>query len=143
LESNCSGISQGIRLFLIALFNSFCFDFLMRQKVNSHVTFSILYQLPIPRLSEKAPLFKPIVERAAALICTTPEFDDLKKELLESKLMSLDSDRGQIRAELDAMIAHLYGLNEAEFAHILATFPIVKTEVKAAALAAFNGFAAG
>jgi hypothetical protein len=80
------------------------------------------------------------------LICTTPEFDDLRAELLESKIMILDSDmdcdmdsdRGQIRAELDAMIAHLYGLTEDEFTHILATFPIVKEDVKAAALAAFN-----
>jgi hypothetical protein len=101
-----------------------------------------IYQLPIPRLTEQDPQFEAIVERAAALICTTPEFDELRAELLESKLMILDSDmdcdRGQIRAELDAMIAHLYGLTEDEFAHILATFPIVKEDVKAAALAAFN-----
>jgi hypothetical protein len=104
-----------------------------------------IYQLPIPRLSEKDPLFKPIVERAAALICTTPEFDDLKQALksngydispVETRLIA--SLPSQIHAELDAMIAHLYGLSEAEFAHILATFPIVKTEVKAAALAAFK-----
>jgi len=48
----------------------------------------------------------------SALICTTPEFDDLRTELLESKLMSLDSNREQIRAELDAIIAHLYSLTE-------------------------------
>lgn len=38
------------------------------------------------------------------------------------------------RAELDGMIAHLYGLTEEEFAHILSTFPIVKQEVKSAAM---------
>jgi hypothetical protein len=43
----------------------------------------------------------------------------------------------KLRAELDAIIAHLYGLTPEEFAHILSTFPIVPQEVKAAALAEF------
>jgi hypothetical protein len=137
-------------LICVSFFNSFVVDWLLRQKVTTNINMFYIYQLPIPRLSEKDPLFKPIVERAAALICTTPEFDDLKQALksngydispVETRLIA--SLPSQIRAELDAMIAHLYGLNAAEFAHILATFPIVKTEVKAAALAAFSGFAAG
>jgi hypothetical protein len=119
-------------------------DWVTRQKVTTTLNFFYLYQLPIPRLTEKHRQFKPIVERAAALICTTPEFDDLRAELDLSGFENLKGlNAGDIRAELDAMIAHLYGLNEAEFAHILATFAIVKTEVKAAALAAFSRFAAG
>jgi Eco57I restriction-modification methylase len=43
-----------------------------------------------------------------------------------------DGDRAQTRAELDALIAHLYGLTKAEFAYILDTFPVLrKKEVKA------------
>jgi hypothetical protein len=125
-------------LYVCAVLNCFCFDFLMRQKVSANLTFFLVYQTPLPRLTEKDPQFKPIVERAAALICTTPEFDDLRAELLESKLMSLDSDKQQLRAELDAIIAHLYGLTESEFAHILKTFPIVKEEIKTAAMAEFK-----
>ena len=125
-------------LYIVAVLNSFVFDYSLRQRVATNLTMFYIYQLPIPRLTEKDPQFKAIVERAAALICTTPEFDDLRAELLESKLMSLDSNREQIRAELDAMIAHCYGLTEDEFAHVLNTFPIVKAEVKAAALAAFK-----
>ncbi|MFI3221124.1 MAG: hypothetical protein QX189_18705, partial [Methylococcales bacterium] len=125
-------------LCLVAFLNSFVADFHIRKQVSANVSQFYIYQLPIPRLTEKDPQFKAIVERAAALICTTPEFDDLRAELLESKLMSLDSNREQIRAELDAMIAHCYGLTEDEFAHVLNTFPIVKAEVKAAALAAFK-----
>jgi hypothetical protein len=41
---------------------------------------------------------------------------------------------------MDAIIAHLYGLTEDEFAHILNTFPIVKDEVKTAALAAYKNY---
>ncbi len=46
--------------------------------------------------------------------------------------------RLKLRAELDAIIAHLYGLTEEEFAHILSTFPIVAQEVKDATLEEFR-----
>ncbi|MDA8376662.1 MAG: hypothetical protein M0Z50_06345 [Planctomycetia bacterium] len=35
------------------------------------------------------------------------------------------------------LIAHLYGLTEQEFTHILSTFPLVPNETKDAALAEF------
>ncbi|NOZ49409.1 MAG: hypothetical protein GXP37_05085 [Chloroflexi bacterium] len=34
--------------------------------------------------------------------------------------------RGRLRAELDALYAHLYGLTREELAYILDTFPIVR-----------------
>jgi hypothetical protein len=36
------------------------------------------------------------------------------------------------------MIAHLYGLTEKEFVHILATFPLVSADVKADAMECFK-----
>jgi hypothetical protein len=44
----------------------------------------------------------------------------------------------RLRAELDGLIAHLYGLTEVEFAHILGTFPLVAEPVKIAALNAYR-----
>lgn len=35
-------------------------------------------------------------------------------------------DRVQFRAEIDAYVAHLYGLTRNEFAYILDTFPVLK-----------------
>lgn len=35
-------------------------------------------------------------------------------------------DRAQLRCEIDALVAHLYGLNKEELKYILSTFPIVK-----------------
>jgi hypothetical protein len=39
--------------------------------------------------------------------------------------------RSQLRAELDALYAHLYGLSQEELAYILETFPIVKRKDEA------------
>ena len=133
-----SNINSETRLFLIALFNSFILDSIIRQRVTSHVSFFFVYNLPIPRLTESDARFKKIVERAAALICVSAEFEDLKRELV-AKGYELKADAPDVlRAELDALVAHLYNLTEAEFAHILKTFPIVKDEVKVAALVEFR-----
>lgn len=35
-------------------------------------------------------------------------------------------DRAQLRAEIDAYVAHLYGLNREDFSYILDTFPVLK-----------------
>ncbi|MCS7069240.1 MAG: hypothetical protein NZN28_11510 [Meiothermus sp.] len=94
----------------------------------------------------------PIVTLAARLICTTPEFDELAQAVGLDPLpaspgggggssrygVTDPAERARLRAELDAMVAHLYGLTEEEFGHILSTFPLVKEEVKAAALEEFR-----
>ncbi|MBF2007522.1 MAG: hypothetical protein IGS49_19205 [Chlorogloeopsis fritschii C42_A2020_084] len=49
--------------------------------------------------------------------------------------------KAKLRAELDGMIAHLYGLTEEEFAYILTTFPLVPEQVKQDALEAYRTFA--
>ncbi len=41
--------------------------------------------------------------------------------------------------ELQALAARLYGLTDADFAHILGTFPLIPIEVRDAALARFRG----
>ncbi len=47
-------------------------------------------------------------------------------------------ERGKLRAELDGIIAHIYGLSEEEFQYILTTFPIVPDPVKLNALNAYR-----
>lgn len=47
-------------------------------------------------------------------------------------------ERAKLRAELDGLIAHLYGLTESEFAHLLTTFPLVPDPAKLAAQNAYR-----
>ena len=104
------------------------------------------YQLPVPRLTTTDAAFAPIVQRAAQLICTTPEFDALAKEVSTALKLPLsavkgvteETKRAKLRAELDGLIAHLYALTESEFTHILNTFPLVPEPVKMAAQNAYR-----
>ena len=71
----------------------------------------------------------------------TPEFDDLAREVgLGSHAAGVTNafERGKLRAEIDGMVAHLYGLTEQEFAHILASFPLVPEPVRLAARNAYR-----
>ncbi|MDB9309791.1 ATP-binding protein [Aphanizomenon sp. CS-733/32] len=124
-------------LVISSILNSFICDFVIRQRVTAHCNMFYVYQTPVPRLTEKDAYFQEIVERAAKLICTTAEYDELAREVgltSHENGVTDERERGKIRAELDGIIAHLYGLTEEEFSHILSTFPIVAETVKDAAL---------
>ncbi|MBF0555793.1 MAG: hypothetical protein HQK96_14795 [Nitrospirae bacterium] len=141
-DENGKQIVQSVnQIFLSAIWNSFVMDSIIRMKITTTLNFFYVYQLPIPRLTEKDSAFKPIVDRAARLICTTPEFDDLAKEVglgSHKNGVTNEVERARLRAELDGLVAHLYGLTEAEFAYILTTFPIVPDPVKVATLNAYR-----
>jgi hypothetical protein len=86
--------------------------------------------VPVTRLTAGDPFFDAIVPRAARLTCTRGEFAGLWQAVMgepweAGKGASDPVERQRLRDELDAIIAHLYGLSRAEFAHILGAFPLV------------------
>lgn len=119
-------------LYYVGVVNSLCLDWLVRFKGGTHVTLFIMQSLPLPRLSPGDPFFDAIVPRAARLTCTRAEFAPLWREVMGSEWTSpLPEGEGsgvrasRLRDEIDALVAHLYGLTRAEFDHILGTFPLV------------------
>jgi hypothetical protein len=142
-EEGNRSLPYNVLFYICAAWNSFVVDYLLRMRVSANINFFYIYQLPVPRLTENDTVFWSIVKRAARLICTTPEFDALAKEagLTDHKDGATDpGERAQLRAELDGLIAHLYGLTEDEFAYILTTFPLVEGAVKTAAMKAYQRF---
>jgi Alw26I/Eco31I/Esp3I family type II restriction m6 adenine DNA methyltransferase len=140
-EQNNFQDNQSFKIFIVAVLNSFLIDWMLRQKVSQNLNFFYIYQLPIPRLKEGDRYFEEIVENAAKLICVSEEFDELAKEVgIDSHKNGVteETERAKIRAKLDAIVAHLYELNEIEFQHILSTFPLVPESVKTATLKAYQ-----
>ncbi|MEL6321444.1 MAG: hypothetical protein AAFQ57_12485, partial [Cyanobacteria bacterium J06626_14] len=134
-------ISNSELVVFTAVMSGFVVDFALRQAVATQMNMFYIYQTPVPRLSEGDMYFNDILERAGRLICTTSEFDDLAAEigLGDHKAGVTDeAERLRLRAELDAMIAHIYRLSDREFEHILSTFPLVDDEIKDATLAAYR-----
>jgi hypothetical protein len=106
---------------LCALFNSFVANYLVRLRVTTHVTVSLVSRLPMPVVTPRDPAFARLAAlsqtlmRRAAPVEAMPEY-----------------------AELQALVARLYGLSEADFEHIVATFPLIAEEVRRRALLEFR-----
>ncbi len=131
-------------LFILStILNSYVVDFILRSRVTTNLNLFYLYQLPVPRLSPNHQWYKPIIEKAAKLICTTEAFAELWQETMQTPwslavAATQEAERNALRAELDGIIAHIYGLTEVEFTYILSTFPIVNAAQKQATLAAYQ-----
>ena len=108
---------------LCALFNSFVANYLIRLRVNTHVTVSLVSRLRVPVLDRDSRTFR----RLSALAQT----------LMHSPAAA---ERQPEYAELQGLVANLYGLTESEFVHVLSTFPLIAEDVKSAALVQFNNF---
>lgn len=135
-----------ILLYYVALMNSFCIDWIVRFKGGTHVTLFLMKSLPVPRLAAGDAMFDALVTRAARLVCTRAEFADLWASVMGSAWPGVPHPpapspqtgegeqsgpvveagaRQALRDEIDALVAHLYGLSRDEFEHILRTFPLV------------------
>jgi Alw26I/Eco31I/Esp3I family type II restriction m6 adenine DNA methyltransferase len=134
-------------VYLCAFFNSYTFDFHIRNRITTTLNFHYVYNTPVPRLNSTHKWYNLIVEKAAKLICTTPEFAELWQDVMKTNwrievAATNEEERNTLRAELDSMVAIIYGLNEDEFAYILSTFPIVDLEQKNNALETFRKLSA-
>jgi hypothetical protein len=106
---------------LSALLNSFVANYLIRRRVNTHVTATLMSRLPVPVIREGDALFERLYTLSSSLARETMPVEQMEEY-----------------AQLQALCAHAYQLRVSEFEHILGTFPLIPSAVRAAALAAFN-----
>jgi hypothetical protein len=104
---------------LCALLNSFVANYLMRLRVNTHVTASLMSRLPVP-----------VVRRG------DPAFERLKA-LTQCLMNTATIDAAPEYSELQAIVGDLYGLTADDFEHVLSTFPLIRQAVRDASLARF------
>lgn len=113
--------SHDLRL-LQMVWSTYVFDFVARQKVGgTHMTYGYLEQLTTP-----VPSFTPPWTGG-----TSSWYIDRVRYLQSSASWSDDS-RIVVRADLDAAMFHLYGIERDDVDYIMETFPIVKRKDLAA-----------
>lgn len=134
-----------IELAWMAAANSHAVDYLARQKIGLHMSFTILDSLPFPRPPITDPALAFIAPRVLRLTCTGPEMNDYWNAMAAAGQWvdpiprdapppgaTDDTERRTLMAELDAFVARVfYGLTWAELDHILSTFPIVEKRDRA------------
>jgi hypothetical protein len=106
---------------LCALLNSFVANYLIRLRVNTHVTAALMSRLPVPVIREGHPFFERLGALTTSLARATRPVEAMEEY-----------------AQLQALCAHAYQLRATQFEHILGTFPLIPKGVRRAALDAFN-----
>ena len=107
-------------------------DFAARQKTRRN-ELQLLHRQATPVLPPETytpALLDQIVPRVLELVYTAWDLAPFARDLgYEGDPFPWDEERrALLRAELDGIYAHLYGLNRDDFAYILEQFPIVKRE---------------
>ncbi|MDG9723534.1 Eco57I restriction-modification methylase domain-containing protein [Streptomyces sp. DH41] len=119
---------------LYAQLSSFIFDYVARQKLGGvNLNFFIFAQLPtlLPSQAERhAPFVNP---RVLELAYSAYDMQGFAREKGDAGTpFRWDETRRQgIRAELDALFFHLYGISREDVDYILDTFPIVRRKEEA------------
>jgi hypothetical protein len=115
--------------------NSFCMDFLARQKTTLHMTFSTVDSLPFPRPDRCDPVVDEIVWRVVRLSCRGDEMKGFRAamamhqgwDFADASPLEGESEREDVMAELEALVAlRLFELDKAQLAHILDSFPLIR-----------------
>ncbi|MCL5068909.1 MAG: hypothetical protein M1368_11250, partial [Thaumarchaeota archaeon] len=107
--------------YLAGIFNSFVFDFLIRNRVTMHVSFFYVYQTPVPSdcTSEFA---RRICSIAAHLSSPDERFSELAEAFeLRPHGMTMQ-ERVELSAELNALVGFHYGLTQKEMKVVLDSF---------------------
>jgi hypothetical protein len=121
---------------VLANLNTLTLDFASRQKLSgTHLSDYLVKQLPVlPPETYTPVLLDLIVPRVLELVYTAWDLEPFARDLgYEGEPFRWDeARRALLRAELDGLYAHLYGLDRDDFAYILDQFPIVRRKDQAA-----------
>ena len=92
--------------------------------METHLNFYVINPFPIPRPDQSDPLYKRVIELSGRLACPDDRFSDWAKKV-GVECGPLDDDHKQdMIEELDAVVAHLYGLSDKQLIHIFETFHV-------------------
>ncbi len=124
-------------LVVSALLNGLTADFAMRLlNTGTHVKIHHLARLPVPRLTGGESVFDALVGPAGRLTCTTFDYGDLWQSAMGTPwtpdvAAHDETERRLLRAEIDAIVARIYGLDRDDLEYILSTFEALRnTEVR-------------
>jgi hypothetical protein len=114
---------------LVAAQSSFVFDYVSRLRIgDKHMKLFLWKQLPVPHPDSLEPFVSFIARRVLELVYTAYDMRPFAEDLEDAgEPFVWDEDRRFVlRAELDALFFHIYGIGRDDADYIMETFPIVK-----------------
>jgi hypothetical protein len=119
---------------LLACLSSYVLDYAARLKVGGvHLNFFICNQFPVLAPEDLAQQTEFIRQRVVELAYAASDLEPFARDLGDTGAPFIwnEDRRTVMRAELDALFFHLYGINRDDVDYILDTFPIVKRKDEA------------
>ncbi len=107
--------------YLCGVLNSMTFDFAARARIQINLA-PIIKSLPSPK-----PIHENyMAELAAKMVVGTPEFEGFAESLRIPNVKQTPAQRIEAAAEIDALVAHSYGLTLDEYKTVIESFPAFK-----------------
>jgi hypothetical protein len=119
-QTNQLVMEQDELLYLLGVFNSFIFDYLLRLKVSQNLNMFIIRDMPLPK-DPRNKLKREIIKIVKAIYSTIP---DLLMEIQIDGNEFLEYSDQERRALLDARVAVAYCITFEELEYILDQFHI-------------------
>jgi hypothetical protein len=109
--------------FLLGVLSSIPCDWQARRVVETHVDFHVIDAFAVPRFSRDDPLRRRAEQIAGCLAAVDDRYAAWADAVgVPVGSVSTDDERDDLLAELDAVVACLYGLDEDDIVHIFETF---------------------
>ena len=108
--------------FLLGVLSSIPLDWYARRFVETHVNYFVFNPFPVPRPDRTDRNWQRVVQLAGRLACPDDRFAEWAEKVgVECGPLGADEKNDMIH-RLDAVVAHLYGLDEHQLVHIFETF---------------------
>lgn len=108
--------------FLLGILSTLPLDWYARRFVETNLVYFLLNAFPVPRPAADNPLRFRAIELAGRLACPDECFAAWAKEVGVACGPLAPGEKEEMIHELDAVVAHLYGLSEKHLVHIFETF---------------------
>jgi hypothetical protein len=108
--------------FLLGVLSSLVLDWYARRFVERHLNFFIFNPFPVPRPNHHDSRWQRVVALAGRLACPDVRFAQWAASVAVECGPLRDDVKQDMIHELDAIVAHLYGLDEKHVTHIFETF---------------------
>jgi hypothetical protein len=108
--------------YLLGVLSSIPLDWYARRFVELHLTYDVFNSFPIPRPGRDNPLWQRVVQLAGRLASPDDRFAEWAAAVGVECGPIPEPEKDAMIFELDAVVAHLYGLTEAHVRHIFETF---------------------
>jgi hypothetical protein len=106
----------------LGLMNSLVFDWQARRFVETHVNFFVLEGLRLPELTDER--YEGIARAAARLSCPDERFAGFAEGAGVEHGSLANDEHHELRAEIDALVAHAYGLSADDLELVFSDFTL-------------------